>query len=443
MPLARREFLARLALTAGATAIACQTAEPNTELSHSTGGASSSPNDPWNDLRNQFPLSPDYVHMSALLIASHPTPVREAIERYRREIDENPVLTLQRTNRSRRSDVLSAAGRYLGVSADEIALTDSTTMGIGLIYNGLRLRPGDEVLTTDQDYYVTHEAVRQAAERNRAGSRQIPLYDDIADVSEEQLVERIRGELRPNTRVIALTWVHSSTGLKLPLRQFGEMIGEVNAERPDADRAFLCIDGVHGLGVEDIELKNLGIDFFSAGCHKWLFGPRGTGILWGSVRAWAASRPLIPSFTDDGAWEAWLSGDEPDGPTTASRMTPGGFKPFEHQWALNEAFELHQRLGKGAVQRRTHELARQLKEGLRELPHVELVTPMSEALSSGIVCFDVNGMSPSDVVKRLRDSDGVIASVTPYAVRHARLTPSIRNTPDEVDRVLAAIRKLG
>jgi isopenicillin-N epimerase len=440
-PLARREFLSRLTLAAGVAATGCHMGDSSGEPLAGTPVALASWTDRWSAFREQFTLSPDYVHMSALLIVSHPAPVREAIEEYRREIDENPVLTLREHNRNRQLAARAAAARYLGVDADEIALTDSTTMGVGLIYNGLRLRPQDEILTTKQDYFVTHESIRQAAARHGSQVRQISLYETIGEVSEEQLVAAVRDAIGPRTRVVALTWVHSSTGLKLPLRQIGQAVATVNQKRDRSDQILLAIDGVHGFGIEDVELGDLGIDFFAAGCHKWLFGPRGTGILWGSAQGWASCLPLIPSFTDDGTWSAWLEGDEPEGPVTASRMTPGGFKAFEHQWALTAAFEMHQDLGKAAVQKRTHELARQLKEGLQEMDHIELVTPMSDSLSSGIVCFDVDGMDPWEAVRRLRDEQ-VIASVTPYAVRHVRLTPSIRNTPQEVDRALSAIRSL-
>jgi isopenicillin-N epimerase len=156
MSLRRREFLNRIALGAGVAAAAgCRAGESSnlagTEAAVGTTGTSE-PSDKWGELRQQFDLSPDYVHMSALLIVSHPAPVREAIETYRREIDRNPVLTLQEHNRDRQRAAREAAGRYLGVDADDIALTDSTTMGVGLVYNGLRLREGDEIVTTEQDY---------------------------------------------------------------------------------------------------------------------------------------------------------------------------------------------------------------------------------------------------------------------------------------------------
>jgi isopenicillin-N epimerase len=442
MAVDRRHFLSStaLGLTAATVASACGFADrPAAAPNPATDDLSSG--DRWDEVRGQFRLSPDRVHLSALLIASHPEPVREAIARYRDEIDADPVVTLQEHNRERTAAVRQAAGRYLGVRADDVALTDSTTMGLGLVYNGLQLRAGQEILTTDKDYYVTHEAVRQAATRSGATSRQLALYDDIAEITEDALVSRIRDAVRPETRVLALTWVHSSTGLKLPLAAIADAVRAVNRNRNDDDRVLLSVDGVHGFGIEDVDLGRLGLDFFASGCHKWLFGPRGTGILWASSGGWAAVKPSIPSFIDDGVWSAWLNGEEPEGETTAARMTPGGFKAFEHLWAVTEAFEFHREIGKGAVAARTHELNRQMKEGLAEMDHVTLVTPMSDDLSAGIVCFDVNGRSPWDVVDHLRRHH-VIASVTPYAVRHARVTPSIRNTPAEIDRALEAVRAL-
>jgi isopenicillin-N epimerase len=444
MAIDRRRFLSStaLGLTAAALAARCGMAgTPARPTADPPSAGDVASGDRWDDVRAQFRLSPDYVHLSALLIASHPEAVRGAIERYRDEIDADPVLTLREQNRERTAAVREAAADYLGVRAGDIALTDSTTMGLGLVYNGLRLRAGQEILTSDKDYYVTHEAVRQAASRSGATSRQFPLYDDIADVTEDALVSRVREAIRPETRVLALTWVHSSTGLKLPLAAIADAVADVNRGRGDDDRVLLSIDGVHGFGIEEVNPGRLGIDFFSAGCHKWLFGPRGTGILWASTRGWAAVKPSIPSFIDDGVWSAWLTGEEPEGQTTAARMTPGGFKAFEHLWAVTEAFEFHQEIGPRAVAERTHELNRQMKEGLAAMDHVTLVTPMAEELSAGLVCFDVDGRSPWDVVEHLR-ARHIIASVTPYAVRHARVSPSIRNTPREIELALDAVRSM-
>jgi selenocysteine lyase/cysteine desulfurase len=178
-----------------------------------------------------------------------------------------------------------------------------------------------------------------------------------------------------------------------------------------------------------------------AGCHKWLFGPRGTGIVAATPEAWARLLPTIPTYSDREVFGAWLQSRDPQGPTTAAAMTPGGFKPFEHRWALPEAFAFQAAMGKARVAGRTHELASQLKDGLARMSRVALRTPRAPSLSSGIVAFDVEGLTAAATVARLRER-GIVASVSPYAVAHARLTPCVRNTPAEIDHALAALRDL-
>ena len=224
MPLARRELLTRTGLALAAGAITASgglngVAGQTTPQPPDVGWA-----DTWDGVRAQFALSDEYIHLSAMLIASHPKPVRDAIEEHRRAMDANPLTYLFRNNRSLQEAARTAAGHYLGIDASDIALTDSTTMGVSLVYNGLRLAPEQEILTTEQDYYVTHEAIRLAAKRTGARVRKISLYEQIGDVTADQIVDRIVQAVTPATRVVALTWVHSSTGLKLPLRQIADAL---------------------------------------------------------------------------------------------------------------------------------------------------------------------------------------------------------------------------
>ena len=111
----------------------------------------------WPAVRAQFALSDEFIHMSAMLLSSHPKAVRRAIEEHRRGMDADPLTYVFENNRRLQEDARAAAGQYFGVDASDIALTDSTTMGVALVYNGLRLTPDQEILSTEQDYYVTHE----------------------------------------------------------------------------------------------------------------------------------------------------------------------------------------------------------------------------------------------------------------------------------------------
>src|SRR5215211_4280897 len=410
----RRDFLARagaLAVAPGALA-AC-----SEETAAAPGG--------WAGVRAQFALRERERNFAAWYLASHPKPVRAAIERHRRGLDASPHEYVERhvelEGRAR-----AAAAAYLDTKPEQIALTDSTTMGLGLLYGGIAVAPGQELVTSDHDFYATHEALRVRAARMGAKLRKIRLYARPDRASVDEIVSSVASALTPRTRVLALTWVHSSTGVKLPVRAIARLVAERNRGRSSAEHIFFCLDGVHGFGVEADTPDGLGVDFLVSGCHKWLFGPRGTGLVWGRAAAWPSARPTIPAF----------SGGSP-----ARDFTPGGFHSFEHRWALAEAFRLHGGIGKARVASRIHALNRRLKDGLASMPHVTLLTPRSEALSAGIVVFDVARLSPNAVVSAL-GRRRIVATVTPYTPSHPRLAPGLLNTPGEVDRVLAAVRAL-
>lgn len=239
----------------------------------------------WADVRNSFHLQPGLIHLAGMLLAMHPAPVRAAIERHRLELDKNPAEYVNANKQRLEAEVRQAAGRYLGAAASDLVLTDSTTMGIGLVYNGISIRPGQEILTSVHDYHATHDAIALKVARSGASSRAITLYADSARATADEVTARIAAEIRPNTRVLALTWVHSSNGVKIPIKAIGEVTARANAGRDAADRVLMCVDGVHALGVEDIDVASLNCDFLMAGTHKWLCGPRGTGFVWGREAA--------------------------------------------------------------------------------------------------------------------------------------------------------------
>ncbi|RBP51338.1 aminotransferase class V-fold PLP-dependent enzyme [Arenicella xantha] len=437
----RRDFLSisSIALGAGLTANTTRAAETAFTAKPKdvamTSAAPVSQGD-WSALRDLFPLTRNYIQLSTFLLASHPKPVSDEIDRHRRALDENPSDYWHEHGLTIDADISNAAADYMGGNGSQIALTDSTTMGLALVYSGLQLQPGQEILQTTHDHYSTDLSLAHRAKRTGASVRQVPLYEDPATVSTESLVKNLLNGITAKTSVVAVTWVHSSTGVKLPIRAMADAIQTINAKRDDADQILFCVDGVHGFGIEDQDISQLGCDFFIAGTHKWIFGPRGTGVIWGNDRAWSRCEAVIPSFSR--SYDVWLGNSRQDQVPIGEHMTPGGFHSFEHRWALPAAFQLHQQLGKENVQQRIHQLNTHTKVGLAKMSHVKLYTPMSSSLSSGLVCFDVAGVTPDDVVKRMHNK-GIIMSSTPYRQSYARFAPSLLNDEDEIDYALSEI----
>ena len=264
--------------------------------------------------------------------------MREAIDRHRAGLDADPIGYWHEHEEKQEAKVLQAAADYLCADPMDIALTDSTTMGLGLLYGGLALRPGQEILTTTTTI-IRRDFSALRAERTGAPC-QITLYRSLKTVSRDEIVDSLRKGVTPATRIVAVTWVHSSTGLKLPIREMALAIQSINRSRSEQDRVIFCVDGVHALGVEDFCLRDLGCDFLIAGTHKWMFGPRGTGLVWGHPKAWPIAQAIIPTFNTQ-AYDLWMENRSASDLPPSIHMTPGGFHSFEHRWALDEAFRFH------------------------------------------------------------------------------------------------------
>ena len=211
MRLSRRGFIGTAALSGGAAL-----APP--EIFARTGAPAPSAVDlrDWEAVRSLFELSGDYVHAGLFILSSHPRPVREEVEKMRRRLDANPLdavdegaFGVPEHNLDLRA--VTAVARYIGARADDVALTNSTTHGLAVAYQGLPLGPGDEIVTTEHDHYVHLETVRLVAERTGATARRVRLFDahDASAASVDGLVRTLRDAISPATRVLGVTWVHS------------------------------------------------------------------------------------------------------------------------------------------------------------------------------------------------------------------------------------------
>ena len=369
----------------------------------------------WESVRAQFPLDPAMAQFAAFVLSPHTAQVDAAIDFHRGRLALDTEGTLlegfELENAVRR-----AAADHSGGTPGQYALTDSTTMGIATMYGGLALSADDEVLSTTHDFFSTEDSLRLLTKRTGAKVKRVTLYDQPWQATVDEMVSRLVAGLTPRTKVVAVTWVHSSTGVRLPIKEISEAID---------GRALLCVDGVHGFAAVDVDLPDLGCDFLSAGTHKWLFGPARHRHPVGPRLA--PLTELIPSFS---------------GPDEGARLSPGGYHAFEHRWALDRgASRSTSRSAARPPSQRTVEQATQLKEGLAGATGIRVVTPADPEVSAGIVCLDVEGLPPGNGVYELREQ-GIVASATPYQKSYLRLGPSIVTTPEQVDAAVEAVAGL-
>ena len=386
--------------------------------------------DKWVRLRQLFDQDPDYLHFANFLVTSHPRPVREAIERHRAMLDRNPGRAMDwelGETEKREQIVREWAGRYLKAKPEQIALTGSTTEGLSLIYGGIHVRPGQEILTTEHEHYSTNYTLGYRQQRDGVKVRKLKLFESSSTISVDEVLSGIDRGIRPETRVLGMTWVQSGSGVKLPIGEIGKLVEQHNRQRDDKDRILYVVDGVHGFGVEDLDFPDMHCDFFIAGTHKWMFGPRGTGIICARSSELKDVTPIIPTFSE--------------ATTFSTTMTPGGYHSFEHRWALDEAFKLHLELGKNEVQSRIHSLNTHAKNRLLEQRSIELVTPRSAALSSGFTFFRIKGRDCDQVAAQLMADRVVCDAVERDVGPVIRIAPGLLNSENDIERFMAVLDK--
>ena len=421
----RRTFLKQAGVLAAAlplgSSLACATAAtPHPAL----------PGNKWAQLRQLFDQDPQAIHFANFLITSHPRPVREAIERHRAALDLNPGLAMDwdlGVTEQREENVRVWAGKYLQAKPSQIALTGSTTEGLAMIYGGVHVRPDQEILTTVHEHYSTRNILEFRSRRDGTQVRKLKLFDTAQSISLDQVLDTINRNIRPQTRVLGMTWVHSGSGVKLPIADISRLVDEHNRGRDDKDRLIYVVDGVHGFGVDDLSFAQMNCDFFIAGTHKWMFGPRGTGIVCSRSEEVKYVSPSVPTFSE--------------ATTFGTTMTPGGYHAFEHRWALDEAFKLHLQLGKADVQARIHQLNSYLKQRLREQSNIELVTPLDPKFSAGFSFFRVNGQDSDEVAAYLMNNRVICDAVSRDVGPVIRTSPGLLNNETEVDRFMDILGK--
>lgn len=380
---------------------------------------------PWTQLRQLFDLDPDYVHLANFLITSHPRPVREAIEKYRAVLDRNPAMAMDYDTQytwQREAQVRQSVGRYLQIKPAQVALTGSTTEGLALMYGGIHVRPGQEILTTVHEHYSTRNALKYRTQRDGTQVRSIELFKSPQGVSTDEVLGNIDRNIRANTRVLGMTWVQSGSGVKLPIGEIGKLVDQHNRNRDEHERILYCVDGVHGLGVEDVTFADLNCDFFVAGTHKWMFGPRGTGIFCSRSEQLEHLTPLVATFSENQNF--------------ATTMTPGGYHSFEHRWAVDQAFDLHMQLGKANIQSRIHALNSYLKQRLLEHPGIELVTPLSPEHSAGFTFFRGQNLDTDATAAWLIENRILVDAVDRDAGPVVRMAPGLLNSEADIDRAM-------
>jgi selenocysteine lyase/cysteine desulfurase len=375
----------------------------------------------WEEIRKLYDFEDRFIMMNNGTLGPMPRPVFNTLTRYFRVQATNPYDGYNYLPAIRES-VRTKLAAFVNASPDEVAITSNTTEGLNFVVNGLDLEKGDEVLMSNLEH-PGHVGPWKLKEK-RAGIKIIEVPLSPMAKSVDEIVGAFAAAVTPRTRVISISHTVFITGLIMPLKELSQLAH---------DKGLLILaDSAHGIGMLDLDMKALGIDFFASSPYKWLGAPTGVGLLYVRKEAIDKVHPTVVST----GWE---------NNTKASKLDPSGQRSDAMLYALDEALNFNSRIGKTRIERRIKVLSARLKQELAKVPGVKVHTPLDPYLSAGLTAFSMGGSHEARLVDYLREKYNLVVRTTgnPKAGTFGiRVSTPIYISTKEVDMVVEGARTL-
>jgi cysteine desulfurase/selenocysteine lyase len=371
------------------------------------------------DTQGFFPIKRRRTYLNNASIAPMSLPVIEAVDSFMADVRDNGRNNYPNWCHLAETDIKQRIGQMIGADRNEIAFIKNTTEGLVTVANGLDWRDGDNVIVADIEYpsnvYCWMNLRRRGVElrwvKNRAGR-----------ISVEDLVALVDSR----TRVISLSAVQFSNGFRQDLARTGEMCRRAGV--------LLNLDAIQWIGALHMDLAELKVDFLSAGGHKWLLAPIGTGFFYCRSEALNSLHPANVGYHSVDKHEDHMDYD------LTFRTNAGRFEEalvnFPGIWGLDAAVKLHLAVGTREIESHIGGLTDFAVQELERLGW-EILSPRDAGEWSGIVSFR-NPRRPADAVaERLREA-GIDVAVRAGALR---MSPTVYNDEDDVRTLVSALRE--
>jgi isopenicillin-N epimerase len=251
-----------------------------------------------------FELDPDYLHLNHGSFGAVPRAVRLAQDRIRTGIERNPTKFYAEDLPPAMRRMAGEVAKRLGGQSEDWVFCENATAAVSGVLYALDLKPGDEILTTSHAYGAVLKAMALVAARHGARVR-IASLPAILE-SEDEVVESIRRELGPQVRLLIIDHITSATAVIFPVRRIAALARAAGIP--------VLVDGAHAPGQIALDVPSLGADWYTGNAHKWLFAPRGCGLLWTAPARQDVTRPAVLSHgTNEGYTAAfdWVGTRDP------------------------------------------------------------------------------------------------------------------------------------
>ncbi len=372
----------------------------------------------WARVQQAFTIDRTWVNLNNGGVSPSPAIVQEAMKRHLDFANTTPPpIALWKIQEPHKEVVRERLAKHWGVDPEEIAITRNSSESLQICQQGIDLKPGDEVLTTTQDYPRMVTTFRQRVRRDSLTYRQFKIPIPCEDV--DHIVKQYELNITPKTRLILMSHVINITGQIMPVKQVVAMARTKGIP--------VIVDGAHALCQINFKISDLDCDYYGVSLHKWLTAPHGTGLLY--VR-----RDKIK-----GLWPLMASEEKQD--DDIRKFEEIGTHPAANFLAIAEALTFHQSIGDANKESRLRYLRDYwAKRLLAKSSRVKLHTSLKPEFSCCVTTVQVEGLDMQKLSEWMTDKKFILT----VRIKHdefdgLRITPNVYTTLEELDRFCEAM----
>lgn len=421
----RRQFLGSIAKPAAAASVVLSSPSLIARALDSVKGITGDPKviardeRYWREIQQAYSADRGIVNLNNGGVSPSPIVVQNAMKRHLDFSNTTPAYSMWRILEPQREPVRRRVARFFKCSPEEIAFTRNASESLQICQNGFDMEPGDEVLTTTQDYGRMINTFKQRECRDGIIMKQFKI--PIPAENDNEIVRLFEKNITSKTKMILMCHMINITGQILPVKKVVKMARKYNIP--------VIVDGAHTFAHFEFDANDLDCDYYASSLHKWLCAPHGTGLLY--VRKnkiadlWPLQAPAECSMEDIRKFEEI------------------GTHPAANYLAIGDALTFHQGIGTKNIEQRLIYLRDRWAKRLLKNDRIKLHTSLKPGKGCAIATVQIEGIDTSDVSKHLWDKYKIFV----VAIKHpefegCRITPHIYTTTEEIDRFSDAMEHI-
>ncbi len=379
-------------------------------------------------LKDQFLLDPQVIFLNHGSYGACPRPVFNTYQAWQRKLERQPVQFLGVELDSYLRQSRQELGGYIHAATDDIVYVRNATLGVNIVARSLRLEPGDEILTSDQEYgacnFVWDFICRKTGAVYRQKSIKLPV------TTSDEIFEQFWSGVTPRTKAIFLSHITSPTAITMPVQQI--------CQRARSAGILTLIDGAHAPGQLPLDLSSLDADFYTGNCHKWMLGPKGAGFLYARSEAQNMIEPLIVSW----GYQSKLTKPRESAFIDLLQWT-GTYDPAA-ALTVPDAISFMRTNHWDDVQTTCHDLLRNALERMSDLSGLPPLYPLDSDLYHQMGTIPIPQVADLDVLKcRLYSDFNIEIPIIDWNGHHfLRMSVQGYNSDEDIDAFVRAMAEL-